>query len=35
VLPRHSGDGMKLVWPVKNPSREELERNAALLRAAL
>jgi histidine triad (HIT) family protein len=35
VLPRHAGDGMQLVWPVKNPPREELEANAAKLRAAL
>ena len=35
VLPRRAGDGMKLVWPVKNPPREELARNAELLRAAL
>lgn len=35
VLPRRHGDGMKLVWPVKNPPREELEHNAARVRAAL
>ncbi|HKC43063.1 MAG TPA: HIT family protein [Burkholderiales bacterium] len=35
VLPRRNGDGMKLVWPAKNPPREELEKNAARLRAAL
>jgi len=35
VLPRCSGDGMKLVWPVKNPSRVELDENASRLRAAL
>jgi histidine triad (HIT) family protein len=35
VLPRRTGDGMKLVWPVKNPPREELARNAERLRAAL
>jgi histidine triad (HIT) family protein len=35
VLPRRTGDGMKLVWPVQNPPREELQRNAELLRAAL
>jgi histidine triad (HIT) family protein len=35
VLPRRVGDGMKLVWPVKNPPRDELARNAELLRAAL
>jgi histidine triad (HIT) family protein len=35
VLPRWSGDGMNLAWPAKNPPREELERVAARLRAAL
>jgi histidine triad (HIT) family protein len=35
VLPRRLGDGMKLVWPVKNPRREELEETAARLRAAI
>jgi len=35
VLPRRTGDGMKLVWPVQNPPREELQRNAELLRTAL
>lgn len=35
VLPRWENDGMDLVWPVKNPPRGELERVAALLRAAL
>ena len=35
VLPREEGDGMRLDWPVKNPPREELARNAELLRAAL
>jgi histidine triad (HIT) family protein len=35
VLPRRTGDGMKLVWPVQNPPREELQRNAEALRAAL
>jgi histidine triad (HIT) family protein len=35
VLPRRPGDGMKLVWPVKNPPRAELEANAARVRAAL
>ncbi len=35
VLPRHDGDGMQLVWPVKNPPREQLEANAARIRAAL
>jgi histidine triad (HIT) family protein len=35
VLPRRAGDGMKLVWPVKNPPREELEATAARIRAAV
>jgi histidine triad (HIT) family protein len=35
LLPRHEGDGMELVWPVKNPPREKLEEIAAKIRAAL
>jgi histidine triad (HIT) family protein len=35
LLPRHAGDGMELVWPVKNPPREKLEEFAARIRAAL
>jgi histidine triad (HIT) family protein len=35
LLPRHTGDGMELVWPVKNPPRETLEANAARIRASL
>jgi len=35
VLPRHEGDGMQLVWPVKNPPREQLEKYCAQLRARL
>jgi histidine triad (HIT) family protein len=35
VLPRHEGDGMQLVWPVKNPPREQLEANAERIRTAL
>ena len=35
VLPRHDGDGMQLVWPVKNPPREQLEDYAARIRASL
>ncbi|HEX2567394.1 MAG TPA: HIT family protein [Burkholderiales bacterium] len=35
LVPRHAGDGMDLVWPVKNPPREQLEQNAARIRAAL
>jgi histidine triad (HIT) family protein len=35
VLPRHEGDGMQLVWPVKNPPREQLEGYCAQIRARL
>jgi histidine triad (HIT) family protein len=35
VLPRHAGDGMDLVWPVKNPPREKLEAYAAKIRENL
>lgn len=35
VLPRHDGDGMQLVWPVKNPLREQLEAYCAKIRAKL
>ena len=35
IVPRHDKDGMHLSWPAKNPPREELEANAAKLRAAL
>jgi len=35
VLPRHEGDGMQLVWPVKNPPRERLEEYCAQIRARL
>ncbi|MBV6475703.1 MAG: Protein hit [Rhodocyclaceae bacterium] len=35
VLPRWENDGLTFTWPVKNPSRDELERVAAQLRAAL
>lgn len=35
LLPRHAGDGMELVWPVKNPPRDKLEEYAAKIRAAL
>lgn len=34
-VPRREGDGMALSWPVQNPPREELERHAAKIRAAL
>ena len=35
VVPRHDSDGMNLSWPVKNPPREQLEANAAKIRARL
>jgi histidine triad (HIT) family protein len=35
LVPRHEGDGMALIWPVKNPPRETLEHHAAKIRAAL
>ena len=35
VLPRWENDGLTFTWPVKRPPREELERLAAQLRAAL
>ena len=35
LLPRHAGDGMELVWPVKNPPRAALEDYAAKIRAKL
>jgi histidine triad (HIT) family protein len=35
VLPRHAGDGMQLVWPVKNPPRETLEAYAERIRAGI
>lgn len=35
LLPRHAGDGMELVWPVKNPPREKLEGYAAKIREKL
>ena len=35
VLPRWENDGMEFTWPVKNPPREELEKVAAQIRAAL
>lgn len=35
VLPRHEADGMQLVWPVKNPAREQLEEYAGRLRARI
>ena len=35
MLQRHEADGMELTWPVKNPPREKLEQNAAIIRAKL
>ena len=35
LLPRHDADGMQLVWPVKNPPREQLEAYCAQIRAQL
>lgn len=35
LLPRHAGDGMELVWPVKNPPREKLEEYAAKIRGLI
>jgi histidine triad (HIT) family protein len=35
LVPRHEGDGMALSWPVKNPSRDQLEKHAAKIRDAL
>lgn len=35
LVPRHARDGMRLTWPAQNPAREQLEANAARLRAAL
>ena len=35
LVPRYAHDGMRLTWPAKNPPREQLEANAAKLRAAL
>ncbi len=35
IVPRYEKDGMNLTWPVNNPPREQLEANAAKLRAVL
>ena len=35
IVPRYAKDGMHLTWPAKNPPREQLEMNAAKLRAVL
>jgi histidine triad (HIT) family protein len=35
LVPRYEGDGMALVWPVKNPPREKLVEYAEKIRAKL
>jgi histidine triad (HIT) family protein len=35
VVPRYARDGLRITWPAKHPLREQLEANAARLRAAL
>jgi histidine triad (HIT) family protein len=35
LVPRYNNDGMRLIWPTKNPPREQLAANAAKLRAML
>ena len=35
LVPRHTGDGMALTWPVKNPTREALADYASKIRARL
>ena len=35
VLPRHKDDGVTLTWPAKYPSKEELDRLSAQVKAAL
>jgi histidine triad (HIT) family protein len=35
IVPRHHDDGMRLTWPATNPAREQLEANAARIRASL
>lgn len=35
VVPRHADDGVGLVWPRRNPPREQLDAYAAQLRQAL
>ena len=35
LVPRYDKDGMHLTWPAKNPPREQLEVDAAKIRAAL
>lgn len=35
VVPRHEGDGMELLWPVKNPPRGALEHAAVKIRRSI
>ncbi|CAB5680958.1 HIT domain [Comamonas aquatica] len=35
VLPRHTGDGVALAWPRKEPGAQALQTYAAQLQAAL
>jgi histidine triad (HIT) family protein len=35
LVPRYAEDGMDLAWPAKNPPREQLEADAAKIRALL
>jgi histidine triad (HIT) family protein len=35
VLPRHTNDGVAFTWPSKRPARDELEKYAAQIRAAI
>jgi histidine triad (HIT) family protein len=35
LVPRYDKDGMRLIWPAKNPPREQLEADAAKIRNAL
>ena len=35
LVPRHDGDGMALVWPVKNPARSLLEDYAGRIKAKI
>ena len=35
LVPRYAGDGMSLIWPGKNQTREQLDAAATKLRAAL
>jgi histidine triad (HIT) family protein len=35
LVPRYARDGLRITWPAKHRSREQLEADAARLRAAL